>query len=167
MFHYYRHRMFRTGDSDYKVTAGLATGAALSFTPFLGTHIIQAMFFSWIIGGSMVAGLVGTFVGNPWTYPLMFLTAYEVGLRVCALWGVETFAVLPADIVIANADHEPWAFFLYMLEHPVKILLPLAIGGYICAIMSWPVFYALLYYPVRVARAAYVRKHSRKRGRKA
>lgn len=167
MFNYYRHRIFRTGDSNYKVTAGLAVGAAVSFTPFLGTHILQAMFFSWGIRGSIVAGLIGTFIGNPWTYPVMFVAAYEVGVRVCTFWGIQTFAVLPPDVVIANADHEPWAFFLHMLAHPVKILLPLTVGGYICAIVFWPVFYALLYYPVRVARTTYIRKHRRRRGHEA
>ena len=162
-FHYYRHRMFRTGDSTYKIAAGLAMGAALSFTPFLGTHILQAMFMSWLIRASVVSGAVGTAVGTPWTYPIMFILAYKLGIWLCATLGISDFSVLPDNVVIAEADHEPWLFLQHMVAHPVKILLPLAIGGYLCAAIAWPVYYALLYYPVRWFKKAYVRKRHHKR----
>src|SRR5688500_14904919 len=55
-FNYYRHRMFRMGDSTYRITSGLATGIAVSFTPFLGTHLIQAFFLCWMFRSSWVAG---------------------------------------------------------------------------------------------------------------
>lgn len=164
--HYYRHRMFRTGDSTYKITAGLAMGAAVSFTPFLGTHILQAIFFSWLIRASAIAGLVGTFIGNPWTYPAMFLAAYKLGLWVCVFFGLADYSLLPEQGVITGADHDPWAFFQQMMEHPLKIFMPLAVGGYLCAVVSWPLFFMALYYPVRVFGAAYVRKHCRGGGRR-
>lgn len=165
-FHYYRHRTFRTGDSTYKITAGLAAGAAVCFTPFLGTHILQAMFFSWLIGGSVVAGIVGTAVGTPWTYPFMFLMSYKTGLWFCTIFGLGGFESDPNSIIIANADHEPWGFFSYMLAHPWQIFFPFTVGGYVCALLSWPLSYAALYYPVRAARKAYTAKHRRKRGGK-
>lgn len=162
-FHYYRHRMFRKGDSSYEITAGLAMGAAISFTPFLGTHILQTIVLSWLVRASIVAGVVGTFIGNPWTYPFMFVAAYKLGVWLLMFSGFAVFDALPQDIIIANADHEPWQFFMYMVEHPVKILLPLTVGGYLCAVVFWPLFYLLLYYPVRLAQLSYIRQHRRKR----
>lgn len=165
-FHYYRHRMFRTGDSAYKITAGLAAGAAICFTPFLGLHIIQAAVLAWLIRASLVAGIVGTAVGTPWTYPFMFVASYHVGMWLCGLAGLGELAAPPEDFVMANADHEPWQFFSYMIEHPMKVLLPLTVGGYVCAALSWPLYYLLLYYPVQGARAAYIARHRRGRGHK-
>ena len=38
----------------------IATGIAISFTPFIGLHALLAIFISWVIGGSMAAALIGT-----------------------------------------------------------------------------------------------------------
>jgi uncharacterized protein len=34
---------------------------------------------AWIIGGSIVASILGTFFGNPLTYPFLWYASYEVG----------------------------------------------------------------------------------------
>ena len=39
----------------------------------------MAALLAWVIGGSVVAALLGTFVGNPLTYPLFWYSTYEVG----------------------------------------------------------------------------------------
>ena len=41
--------------------------------------MVMAVLIAWIIGGSIVAALLGTFVGNPLTYPLFWYSTYEVG----------------------------------------------------------------------------------------
>lgn len=153
---YYRHRVFRTGDSNYKITAGLASGAAISFTPLLGTHFFQSIFLAWLVRGSMLAGFIGTALGNPWTFPFIFWIDYEIGTWVCDFFGAEHFIALPADL---DFSVSPWELLSYLLHHPIKLLLPLIVGGYIAALLCWPIAYALLYYPVRMMRTAY---HSQK-----
>ena len=61
------------------LSLGLATGIAISFTPFIGLHALLAIFISWVIGGSMAAALIGTFFGNPWTFPLIWYFTFEIG----------------------------------------------------------------------------------------
>ena len=61
------------------LSLGLATGIAVSFTPFIGLHALLAIFISWIIGGSMAAALIGTLFGNPWTFPFIWYFTFEVG----------------------------------------------------------------------------------------
>ena len=61
------------------MSLGLATGVAISFTPFIGLHALLAMFISWVIGGSMAAALIGTLFGNPWTFPFIWYLTYEIG----------------------------------------------------------------------------------------
>ncbi|GIR09614.1 MAG: hypothetical protein CM15mP20_1850 [Alphaproteobacteria bacterium] len=61
------------------LSLGLATGIAISFTPFIGLHALLAIFISWIIGGSMAAALIGTLFGNPWTFPFIWYLTFEIG----------------------------------------------------------------------------------------
>lgn len=152
---YYYHRIFRTGDSTYKIAAGLAVGAAVSFTPFLGTHIVQAVFFAWLLRASLIAGAVGTLLGNPWTFPFIFYVIYHVGTWICGIFGLGDFIVLPGEAAFSHFVDEPLAFARYLFDHPLKLLLPLGIGGYLCALLVWPLAYFMLYYPVRGARRAY------------
>jgi hypothetical protein len=41
--------------------------------------MVMAALLAWVIGGSVVAALLGTFLGNPLTYPLLWYSTYEVG----------------------------------------------------------------------------------------
>ena len=61
------------------LSLGLATGVAISFTPFIGFHALLAIFISWVIGGSMAAALIGTLFGNPWTFPFIWYFTFEIG----------------------------------------------------------------------------------------
>src|SRR5687768_11738955 len=74
---YYRHRVFRTGDSTYRITAGLASGMAVSFSPFIGTHVGQGLALAWLLRASLLASFIGTALGNPATYPFIFWAAYK------------------------------------------------------------------------------------------
>ena len=144
LYHYFRHRIFRQPGSAYKITAGLAIGASISFTPFLGTHFIQALFLARLLKANYVASLVGTLWGNPWTFPFLFWCSYTVGEAIFALFGATDVILLP----------EGWTLG-YLFSHPAKLLWPMTIGGYIAALLFWPLAYIILYYPVRQARQAY------------
>ena len=65
--------------SPQALSLGLATGIAISFTPFIGLHALLAIFISWVIGGSMAAALIGTLFGNPWTFPFIWYFTFEIG----------------------------------------------------------------------------------------
>ena len=69
----------RMKGSPQALSLGLATGIAISFTPFIGLHALLAIFISWVIGGSMAAALIGTLLGNPWTFPFIWYFTFEIG----------------------------------------------------------------------------------------
>ncbi len=166
-FHYYRHRVFRTGDSNYRITAGLASGAAVSFSPFLGTHFFQAIFLAMALRASWISALVGTAWGNPWTFPFMYWGAYILGVWICGLFGGADFVALPAYMTSDYFSEKPWEFITFLFAHPLKLLLPMTVGGYTCAILFWPLAYGILYYPVRTARKAYKRERMRRAYKRA
>ena len=65
---YYRHRALRLPGTPASIARGIACGAAVSFTPFVGLHFILAFAMAWLIGGNLLAAAIGTIVGNPLTF---------------------------------------------------------------------------------------------------
>ncbi len=76
---YIMHRLARMPGSAYSIAAGFACGAAVSFTPFVGTHFMWAALFAWILRSNIIVALIGTVVGNPWTFPFIWVWLYESG----------------------------------------------------------------------------------------
>jgi hypothetical protein len=76
---YVVYRLRRLSDTPHAVALGFAAGVFAAFTPFIGTHLVMAMLIAWIVGGSIVAAVLGTFLGNPLTYPLIWYVTYHVG----------------------------------------------------------------------------------------
>ena len=76
---YIVYRLRRLSESPHAVALGFAAGGFSAATPFLGTHMVMAALIAWAIGGSIAAAVLGTFVGNPLTYPLLWYATYQVG----------------------------------------------------------------------------------------
>lgn len=165
---YRMHRIFRCGDSAYKITAGLATGAAVSFSPFLGTHIIQSIIVAKVIKANWGAAVAGTVWGNPWTFPLLFTTSYMSGAWTLRITGADAgVAMLPANINLDYFLEKPAEFFLYLLGHPFELLVPMTVGSLLSGVVFWMFAYCVLYYPVVCTIKAYAGKRALMRQRLA
>ncbi len=79
MGRYYKLRLQRIPGTPHRLAVGFAWGAALSMTPFVGLHALLAIVLAWVMRGSWVTALIGTLVGNPWTFPLIWVGTYKVG----------------------------------------------------------------------------------------
>lgn len=77
---YQLHRMGRLPGSGYAIAGGFAWGAAMSFTPLIGLHILLSVIIAWMFRCSVVAAALGTAVGNPWTFPLIWVWLYKAGV---------------------------------------------------------------------------------------
>ncbi|MDD9900701.1 MAG: DUF2062 domain-containing protein [Alphaproteobacteria bacterium] len=124
---YYRYRICRMRETPYALAAGFATGVAISFTPFLGLHLLLGGIITWALRGSLVAMVVGSVVaGNPWTFPFIWMTTYSIGRQMLG----EALYV----------DKVPNQFIFYDLFHkPVELLLPMSIGALPFFVVSWVV----------------------------
>lgn len=127
---YIAHRISRMPDTPRSIAIGVASGAAVSFTPFMGLHFLLAALLAWALRGNMLASAIGTAVGNPWTFPFIWVTIYWIGRGVLGIRDT----TLPAELSIQN-----------FLDHPVDVFLPMVIGGIPLAIFVWIVFYFLTY----------------------
>jgi uncharacterized protein (DUF2062 family) len=152
---YYWRRVLRLRGSSAFITRGLVAGVVVCFTPLPFTHIFQAVVIAWAVRGSILAAMIASWAGNPWTYPFMWAAAYHTGRAVYDLFG---WPVMPVPDTISFGD-----FWGLMVDHPFDILVPWIIGGYVVAVMVAPVlFYAVN--PV-IARAQNTQVYMRRRAR--
>lgn len=152
---YVKHRIVRLSDSTHKIAAGLATGAAISFTPIVGTHFIQAGLLAYIMRANLISSLIGTFVGNPWTFPFMWWGAISFGSFLFGIMGLPAATALPEGVDFA-------ALWEIATNEPLRIFLPWLLGGYLIALLVWPVWYFIFYNMVKAAKIARTRARLRK-----
>jgi uncharacterized protein (DUF2062 family) len=145
---YVIYRLRRLSATPHAIALGFAIGAFTAATPFLGTHMVMAVFVSWAIGGSIVASLLGTFVGNPLTYPFIWYATYAVGNVMLGVHGAHKHI---------NLSH---GIFQSSIAKLWPILKPMTLG-------SIPVGLAiatLLYFLVRPMVEAYQHRRRRELG---
>ena len=147
-------RIKRLPDSPHKIAIGFACGAFISFTPLFGFHFLAAMALAYVLRGNVIASLLGTWVGNPITFPFIATTSYQLGLLMLGQSREETvWAKLQSSFSeaagtiwtnfksIFGADPTPWSGF-YEFFHDV--FLPYLVGGLgpgiMCGLIS---YYAL------------------------
>ena len=142
---YTKHRLVRLKDSNHAIASGLAIGAAVSFIPIPGTHILQAAGFTWLLRGNILASFIGTLVGNPWTIPLMWWSSYKVGERAFEVMGLDVRS-MPTQF---TWDH----LVTEVTADPMGLILPWIFGGYVMMLLSCPVFYVIFYWLMVQARS--------------
>lgn len=150
---YYKHRMARLPGTPYSIASGFAAGVAVSFTPFMGFHLVMGAAVNWLMRGSFIAMAVGTLVGNPWTFPAIWLVSYKIGKFMMGEYLPQNAAALPAEhVTLSN-----------MLEKPFELLLPMTIGSIPLALLGWLLSFYLVFRAVsraKRARAARIQKKS-------
>jgi hypothetical protein len=72
-------KAFREDPRPHRVALSFAIGAAISFSPFLGFHLLIAVVVAFLFRLNKVEMILGTFVNNPWTIPFVYGGAYFLG----------------------------------------------------------------------------------------
>lgn len=151
---YIHKRMRRLPDSPHRIALGFAAGAFVSFTPFFGLHFFLAAGIAWLLRANIIAGLFGTAVGNPLTFPVISVTSLWLGRWILGRThgGSEFREVSHA---FAEGMNAIWAtvksWFGYgpsmldgLLSFLDDIFLPYLIGGIIPGLVTGAVCYWLL-----------------------
>ena len=116
--------------SPYAISSGFACGSMVSFTPLLGLHFVLAVIFAYLMRGNFIAALIGTVIGNPLTFPLIWGVIYKIGTY-----------VTPIKHVRLNQDIN----FDMIINQTYEIFFPMFIGGMIIAPMIWIITYFIIY----------------------
>lgn len=173
---YLWHRVGRLHGTPHSIAGGFASGAAISITPFVGIHFILAALVSWSARGNIIAGLIGTAVGNPWTFPFIWWWTYTLGNRMGAggsLSGhdpnfLAIFTKLPGVLMNAMLKFQiDGAYF----ENVWAVIGPMMLGSIPTFVVVWLATYLLLkpfvtaYQARRIARRRRKLKRERERER--
>jgi uncharacterized protein len=112
------------------ISAALAVGIFISFTPFFGCHMIMAIAAAFIFRLNKLACITGTWVNNPLTVVPATALSYKLGRVMLGL--------PPAKITISGLD---WNF---VIKHATSLILGSSVIGFITAVISYFVCYYLI-----------------------
>lgn len=150
---YVTHRLRRLRSTPHAIALGAAFGVFISFTPFLGFHLIIAGLLSWFSRASIVASALGTFAGNPLTYPFIWVGAYELGT-----WVLGEVSRFESIDLWAQALIPPITLEV-SLDRAWSLLLPMTIGGTALGVVAA----TLIYFPLRRLVEVYQRRRAMQR----
>lgn len=78
-------RMMRMRAAPHEVALGCAIGVFAAMTPLIGFQMIVAGILAYALRANLAAAMLGTFFGNPLTWPVIWPATYAAG---CAMVGV-------------------------------------------------------------------------------
>ena len=119
-------KIYRIRDFPESVAIGLAWGAAISFTPLLGFHLIICYLGTFVMRGNLIAATVGSVIGNPWTFPFFFYAAYKLGI----------------NIIYSPLEYYEFKIS-FLIENFSKLFFPTLLGSLPIAIITWFITYRI------------------------
>lgn len=142
---YYMRRVSRLPGSEASLASGIAFGVAISFTPFVGLHIVLAVLLAWITRSNIIAAIIGTVAGNPWTFPFIWVWIYNLGgwLGVGTSDGstaTQNFYQLFSHMMTSLLKFD----LVYLSESAWPIFGPMLIGSIPTTIIVWIVTYFIM-----------------------
>lgn len=72
-------KALREDPRPHRVALSFAVGTAISFSPFLGFHLLIAVVVAFLFRLNKVEMMLGTLVNNPWSIPFVYGGAYFLG----------------------------------------------------------------------------------------
>ncbi len=76
---YFYLRLFRIKTTPHSLALGLSIGVLVGFLPTLPIQSIWAVGLAFLVGGSKLAAMLGTWVANPITFVPMIVLNAEIG----------------------------------------------------------------------------------------
>jgi uncharacterized protein len=138
-------RLKRLDGSPHSLAAGFACGAAASMTPLMGFHILLGWLLCYLCRGSLLTAVLGTVVGNPWTFAFIWAASYQLGINMLG----EVPQSFPLLGPSALKD---------LLDRLVPVLWPMFIGSLPLGLLAWILSYVPLVRAIRAFRAARQRR---------
>jgi len=140
-------RMSRLKACPHNLSIGFAAGAFASFLPFVGFHFVIAAALAVVVRGSVIASAIGTVVGNPITFPLIWFATYKIGVLL-------TGQSVPYDH--GDVDGLAKAGFGFNVEYFSGVwqslgsaVWPMLVGALPLGLFCASVCYALVYMSIR------------------
>jgi len=82
---YIRERVrdiLKLDDPPHRLSLAFALGIFIAFSPWLGLHIVSAVFLAWLFRLNKVVVITASFVNNPWTIVPMYAFCLWFGVKI-------------------------------------------------------------------------------------
>ncbi len=112
------------------LASGLSIGVFFSMTPFFGFHLLLSILVAWCLRSSVLMAILGTAVGNPFTFPFILIAATYIGYLLFKYTNIEPF--LPNSISIGSWE----------ISIPWEVIM----GGVVLGFIVGLCFYIVVYY---------------------
>ena len=141
---YWISKIKRLKGTPNSVAIGIACGVAVSFTPFVGAHLVLAMASAWLLRGNIVAGALGTAFGNPWTFPFIWISVLYTGRKMLGE-GYDGIADVNFGVFFSDAFKALVNLDMVAFGHDLwPILYPMIVGSIPYVLVSWWLSYVLV-----------------------
>jgi uncharacterized protein (DUF2062 family) len=134
---YLWHRLHRLPGSTSAIAAGFACGAAVSMLPLSGLHFVLGALLAWAMRASVIASAFGTVVGNPWTFPAIWVGTYWLGSAMLGLQGQDVQALNFASVFEAlwyGIVHLDGA---HIMDKVWPVWWPMMVGSIPVSVVVW------------------------------
>lgn len=138
---YWVCRLSRLRVRPHKISLGFAAGAFASFTPFIGFHFLIAAALAFLMRGNLLASAIGTVVGNPLTFPFIWLATFQTGHAILGASAAHTDRAAGAGPSLAAA-HDWQAYWEVLGE----VVWPMSVGAIPLGLVGAVVSYAVCYW---------------------
>lgn len=137
--------ILRLEATPHAVALGLATGVFVAFLPILGVQMVVAAMIAWLGRANVGAALLGTWAGNPITWPMMWVASYLIGITLLGEAGAMTVEELQRTLAQLG-DTPPHRMSWMAMFDGAKavlwpILKPLFVGGLVLGLISGSALY--------------------------
>jgi len=123
------HRVARISGSPHFITIGLVSGVFASWMPFVGLHFFLAALIAFFLRGSILASAIGTFFGNPFSFPFIWLATFNLGGFLLGYDAKEKIDLTLPDGTFLLLFTSPSAFFDAIWTAIGPYFVPMLIGS--------------------------------------
>jgi len=141
-------RFVRLQGTPHEISKGIALGICIGMTPTFGVQMFLAVLFAWMLRESKVAAVLGVWITNPLTAPVIYALEYETGRAMLQF----PHAELPKTLTYEAFSQLGW-----------EVLIPLLLGSLVWAVLGWVIAYYICLKLTPMTRKVRVARWPRKR----
>jgi len=142
-----RSRFIRLQGTPNEISRGVALGVAVGMTPTFGFQMILGAFCAWILKESKVAAVLGVWITNPVTAPIIYALEYETGRNMLNM----DYVALPRELSFSALGGLGW-----------QVTLPLCVGSIVWTVFGWLAAYYICLKLAPMAKRFRIRRWPRK-----
>jgi len=160
---YVFYRVSRLSGSPHTIAIGFSAGVFASFTPFMGLHFMIGFVLAFALGGSLLASALGTFAGNPVTFPFIWIMTYNFGMFLLGMEGSDQVDIELSSSAWWMLFNDPRGLWVEFWNNLWPLIRPMTIGGVPLGALAG----TIVYFPIRYAVGVYQRRRQERLAKRA